>query len=155
MRSLLRTSLVAALIAVSALTTRAQSANPAIWCPAGATWTYGYGLFNERGTLTVRYASDVLVAGQPAQVLQRVLNTYYYFGPGQTQPIGTRSLPDVITRVVADRVEVLVSGQFYTLYDFAAPVGSSWLTPLVIPSGPCPQPQFVERVTVDSVGPSK
>lgn len=144
--------LLLSLLLMLPLALRSQSANPAIWCPAGATWRYGYALFNERGTVTVRYANDVVIAGQPAQVLQRTLSTYYYIGPGQTVPGNTSSLPDVVTRVVGNRVEVQAYGQFYTLYDFGAPVGSTWLTPLVIPSGPCPQASGIGTVRVDSVG---
>jgi hypothetical protein len=144
--------LLLSLLLTLPLMLRAQSANPAVWCPAGATWTYGYALFTERGTVTVRYSSDVMIAGQSAQVLQRTLSTYYYFGPGQTAPGTTSSLPDVVTRVVGNRVEVQAYGQFYTLYDFGAPVGSTWLTPLVIPSGPCPQTSGIGTVHVDSVG---
>lgn len=99
----------------------------------------------------MRYTGDVTVAGKLAQVLQRTLSTYYYVGLGTT-PDSTTSLPDVITRVVGDRVEVQAYGQFYTLYDFGAPVGSTWLTPLVIPSGPCPQTSGLGTVRVDSVG---
>ncbi len=144
--------LLLSLLLILPLALRAQSANPAIWCPAGATWTYRYILFLESGTVTVRYAGDVVIAGQPAQVLQRSLTTYIYFGPGQTIPGGTVSLPDVITRVVGNRVEVQAYGQFYTLYDFGAPVGSTWLTPMVIPYGPCPQTTGLGTVRVDSVG---
>ena len=125
----------------------AQSANPAIWCPAGATWTYAYGLFTVEGTLTVRYGRDTLVAGQPAQLLTQQLTDHDRNSPGAA---GTRALPSVVTRTVADRVEVLANGQFYTLYDFGAQPGGSWLTPRVTPAGPCPAE--VVRVTVDSVG---
>ena len=126
---------------------RAQSANPAIWCPAGATWTYGYGLFNARGTVTVHYNRDTVVAGQSAQVLTRRLNTVYFPGP---MPGSNIFLSSAVTRVVGDRVEVQANGQFYTLYDFAAQPGSSWLTAPVTPQGACPQGLVL--VTVDSVG---
>ena len=33
---------------------QAQSSNPATWCPPGATWTYGWAWWSERGTLTVQ-----------------------------------------------------------------------------------------------------
>ncbi len=125
----------------------AQSANPAVWCPAGATWIYGYGLFTEDGTVTVRYVRDTLVAGQPAQLLTRRLTSHDRAYPGLES---THAMPSVVTRTVADRVEVLVNGQFYTLYDFSAQPGGSWLTPRVVPAGPCPAE--VVRVTVDSVG---
>ena len=139
--------LLGLLLAIT-LNGRAQSANPAIWCPPGASWTYAYTLFAIQGTLTVRYVRDTLVAGQPAQLLTRQLGSTSPNSPSApTNPI---RLASMVTRVVANRVEVLAQGKFYTLYDFGAPVGSSWLTPRVVPSGPCPTEQVL--VTVDSVG---
>jgi hypothetical protein len=125
-----------------------QSANPALWCPPGATWTYSWEGWQEVGVVTVRYARDTVVAGQPAQLLTRSLVAHDPAGPpSATYPIRMSS---VVTRTVADCVEVWANGQFYTLYNFAAPPGSSWLTPRVVPSGPCPTE--VVKMTVDSVG---
>ncbi|RZL08938.1 MAG: T9SS type A sorting domain-containing protein [Hymenobacter sp.] len=126
---------------------KAQSSNPAVWCPIGATWTYGYGLFTEEGTMTVRYVRDTLVAGQSAQLFARRITSHDRNYPSVES---THAMPSVVTRTVADRVEVLANGQFYTLYDFGAQPGNSWLTPRVIPVGPCPAE--VVRATVDSVG---
>ena len=139
------------LCVVLPLVIRAQSANPAIWCPTGAVWTYGYGVFNEFGTVTVRYQRDTLVAGQPAQLLTRqIQSSFWVFFPTVSVPGPAYRLPSVVTRVVADRVEVLANGQFRTLYDFAATPGSTWLTAPVAPQGACPQGLVL--VTVDSVG---
>ena|GEM_PF-2959915 len=150
MASPLRFLVIFTVLAALVLPARAQSANPAIWCPPGAAWTYPYALFSERGTVTVSYTGNAVMAGQPVQVLARTLNTVVYGGPNPTP--STRSLPPVYTRVVGDRVEVLAYGQFYTLYDFGAPVGSTWQTPLVVPYGPCPQASGLGTVRVDSVG---
>ena len=128
----------------------AQSANPAMWCPPGATWTYGYGEMAGSGTLTVRYVRDTLVAGQAAQLLTRQINICYYLGPGACVPAPAYNISSTVTRVVADRVEIWANGQFYTLYDFAAVPGSSWLTAPVTPQGPCPS--GLVQVNVDSVG---
>jgi hypothetical protein len=139
------------LVLLAAVHVQGQSANPSIWCPTGATWTYNYGLFNEFGTLTVQYQRDTLVAGLPAQVLTRVLRTsFWVYYPTVSAPGSTYRLSNVITRVVGDRVEVQANGQFYTLYDFGALRGSSWLTVPVTPQGACPA--GVVQVTVDSVG---
>ncbi|WP_201978346.1 T9SS type A sorting domain-containing protein [Hymenobacter rubidus] len=133
------------------LTVKAQSANPAIWCPAGATWVYNYGVFNEFGTVTVQYQRDTVVAGQPAQILTRVIRSSFWVAfPTVSTPGPAYSLPKVVTRVVNDRVEVQATGLFYTLYDFAAVRGSTWPTPMVTPFGPCAS--GLAQVTVDSVG---
>ena len=126
---------------------QAQS-NPAVWCAPGATWTYGFALFSAWGTTNVQYARDTVVAGQTAQLLTRSLRVTDMMFPGS--PYTTHKLSSVVTRVIGDRVEVQANGQFYTLYDFAAQPGSSWLTPRVVPYGPCPTEQV--QVTVDSVG---
>jgi hypothetical protein len=140
--------LLACLLSLSLFSAaHAQSPNPAVWCPPGATWTYGWAWWSERGTITVRYVRDTLVAGQSAQLLTRQLIAYDANYPGSTYPV---RMSNVVTRTVADLVEVLANGQFYTLYNFAAQPGSSWLTPRVVPTGACPAE--VVQVTVDSVG---
>lgn len=142
-------SLLFLLLAVG-LSAGAQSTNPAIWCPVGATWTYNYREMSGAGILTVRYVRDTAVAGQTAQLLVRRINPCYYVGPGACVPSPAYNISSVTTRVVADRVEVLANWQFYTLYDFGAVPGSSWLTAPVTPQGACPQ--GLVQVTVDSVG---
>lgn len=139
--------LLSALLLGLAPAAGAQSNTPAVWCPAEASWSYSYSLFEAQGTLTVRYVRDTLVAGQQAQLLTRQLAEYNRAYPAV---IASRFMPSVVTRTVADRVEVLANGQFYTLYDFGARPGDSWLTPRVVPAGACPAE--VVRVTVDSVG---
>jgi hypothetical protein len=145
MKQLLLSLLLLAGLAPAA---HSQAANPGLWCPPGATWTYGWGWWQEVGTVTVRYARDTVVAGQSAQLLTRRLLAHDPAGP----PSASYTIPmsSVVTRTVADRVEVWANGQFYTLYNFAAPPGSSWITPRVVPTGPCPAE--VVQVTVDSVG---
>lgn len=96
-----------------------------------------------------RYARDTVAAGQPAQLLTRRLDTGVMIGP-VVGPTSARSLPSVVMRVVADRVEVRTNNQYYIHYDFAAVPGSSWATPRVVPQGPCPSE--LVAVNVDSVG---
>jgi len=134
--------------AVAVPAAHAQSAPPTNWCPPGATWTYGWAWWNESGTLTMRYARDTVVAGQPAQLLTRSRLAHNAATPGS--PSYTVPMSSVLTRTVGDRVDVWANGQFYTLYDFAALPGAGWLTPRVVPSGPCPTD--LVQVTVDSVG---
>jgi hypothetical protein len=126
----------------------AQSGPPASWCPPGATWTYDWAWWQESGTLTVRYARDTVVAGQLAQLLTRSRLAHDLATPGS--PSYTVPMSSVLTRTVGDRVDVWANGQFYPLYDFAALPGAGWLTPRVVPSGPCPAE--LVQVIVDSVG---
>ena len=124
---------------------QAQSANPAIWCPPGARWSYGYFDMSSSGTVTEWYAGDTVVSGQPAQVVRRRVTATQRMGPSYSF-----ALPKVVTRVVGERVEVLANGQFYTLYDFAARPGQTWLTVPVTPTGTCAQ--GLVQVVVDSTG---
>jgi len=136
-----------AVVLLFTVSTKAQSTNPALWCPTGATWTYGYFDMTSVGTVTAWYSGDTLVTGQRAQIVKQRVTTTSRFGPGYTYSF---SISPVVTRVVADRLEVLANGQFYTLYDFAAQPGQNWPTVPVTPRGPCTQ--TVVQVRVDSVG---
>lgn len=119
------------------------------WCPPGATWEYSYTDFSIRGTLTVRYANDTIVAGQPAQVLRRVVRAVQYQSPGPTV-VPPFALPSIITRVVGNDVSFWYNGQFVPLYQFGALPGTSWTTYATYPNGVCPQSTV--QVVVDSVG---
>ena len=127
---------------------RSQSANPAVWCPPGATWVYGYSIVypTVSGILTLRYARDTTVLGQRAQLITSVRS----FSSGfNAQPPFSNHLREtsLVTRAVGDRVEILHNNVFRTLYDFAALPGASWITPAIH----C-LPTTVVQVVVDSVG---
>ena len=141
--------LLSAALLLSALAAHAQSGNPAVWCPPGATWTYGWGWFAESGIVTLRYDRDTVMAGQSAQILTRSL--WAHDGTQPNSPYYTVRMPKVVTRTVGSQVEVLGNaGVFYKLYDFAAQRGSSWITPRVGGTATCPSE--VVQVVVDSVG---
>jgi hypothetical protein len=121
----------------------------ALWSAPGATWTYSYALFFVSGDLTQTYAGPVTVAGQTALRFTRQLQTKDRMMPNST--VQTQFLPDLVLRADADRLYVLANDQqFYTLYNFAAQVGDSWLAPASEPNQICAGTQV--RLQVDSVG---
>lgn len=127
---------------------RSQSANPAMWCPPGATWVYAYSQTYPAasGIITLRYVRDTTVLGLPAQLITSVRS---YSSVANAQPPFSTHVREasLVTRAVGDRVEVLHANMFRTLYDFAALPGASWITPALHCA-----PTLVVQVVVDSVG---
>ncbi|WP_165903777.1 T9SS type A sorting domain-containing protein [Hymenobacter gummosus] len=134
------------LLAGAALATSASAQS--LWAAPGATWTYSYALFWEYGDLTMSYAGPTTVAGQPAMRYDRTLLTKMRMS---SQPAQQTTLPGLVLRADADRLYVLANDQqFYTLFNFAAQVGDSWLTPASQPQAVCAS--TLVRLRVDSVG---
>lgn len=136
------------LLAGSALLTGSAAAQ-ASWSSPGATWTYGYRYFSAYGDLTMAYAGTTTAAGQPALRYTRQLLTKDAQFP--TRPAQTQALPELVLRADADRLYVQADDQqFYTIYNFAAQVGDTWLTPVAAPYTVCANTTV--RMRVDSVG---
>lgn len=135
------------LLAGAALATSASAQSP--WAAPGATWTYGYRYFSAYGDLTMTYAGTTTAAGQTAlRYTRQVVSKDYQF---PNRPVQTQVLSDLVLRADADRLYVLANDQqFYTLYNFAAQPGDSWLTPASEPNNVCAATMV--RLRVDSVG---
>lgn len=118
------------------------------WCPPGAAWTYSFRLFSSYGDVRVRYLRDTSIAGRTCQLLRQQIVSKDLMNPaGATL---TRTMPYLVTAADADKVYFWANNQFYTLYDFSALPGASWL--LVASSNLgyfCTQPV---RAVVDSAG---
>lgn len=132
-----------ALLVLLASKVTAQSTNPNAWCQPGATWLYDGFAMTGRFQIATTYVGDTLIGGQTVQQLRREL-----FSPAN--PASRRRLSSTFTRTIGDRVDVLADSQYYTLYDFAAQPGDTWLTVPAAHDYQCTT--IVERVTVDSVG---
>jgi len=109
------------------------------WCPPGAQWTYRTLGMIGQGELHVRYTGDTVVAGRTCQLLHQ-----HYRWTNNSATIDNQ----LLTAATTDRVEVYRNNQFYTLYDFAAGPGASWIT-ISYNQDQC---QLTPRVVVDSVG---
>lgn len=135
------------LLASVALSGAAAAQSP--WAALNTSWTYGYRLFSVYGDLTMTYIGTTPVAGQPALRYARQLVTKDNMFPAA--PALAVDLPDLVLRADADRLYVQANDQqFYTLYNFAAQPGDSWLTPASAPRAICAT--TLVRLRVDSVG---
>ncbi len=100
-----------------------------MWCPAGAEWYYGMdtGANGRNGYYHIKYAGDTLINGH---VCKRMRGTEVshsnVLGMGATDTV---SLGDNYTYADTSKVYVFELGQYYTLYDFGASVGSTWVIP--------------------------
>lgn len=137
------------LLILAAAALAAPASAQSLWSAPGATWTYGYRWFSAYGDMTMTYAGTTTAAGQSALRYTRQLVTKDNLFP--TSPARTSTLPDLVLRADADRLYVQASDQqFYTLYNFAAQPGDSWLTPATEPNTVCATTMV--RLRVDSVG---
>lgn len=137
------------LVVLAGVALATSAAAQSQWATSGATWTYGYRHFGETGDLTVTYAGPATVGGQAALRYSRQITSRV--SPNPATPLQNRSLPDLILRADADQLYVQADDQqFYTLYNFAAQPGDSWLTPLAHSQAMCASAQV--RLRVDSAG---
>jgi len=95
------------------------------WCPPGATWTYGFTGGFETGYPEVDYTGDTIINSIQCKKLHRMM--YWQFLPSSatyTTDAGT-----AYTYADADKVYIFRHNQFYTLYDFSAQPGDTWVVP--------------------------
>ncbi len=99
------------------------------WCPPGATWTYEAGM-SLAGFHRMTYTHDSVVAGYPAQVIDRYSAIQYpQPPPGPTfggPPYITYYPVVVITREENEVVYTWQGGAWDTLYWFGAVPGDHW-----------------------------
>jgi len=128
-------------------TAHAQSGGTG-WAPPGASWTYTFRYFTEYGDVRVSYARDTVINGRTCQIIkQQVLSQSLQFPAFGIQ---IYSYPSLITAADANKVYLYANNQFFTLYDFAAQPGASWLLLASAPLGRfCTEPV---RAIVDSAG---
>ncbi|MDA3943082.1 MAG: T9SS type A sorting domain-containing protein [Bacteroidetes bacterium] len=92
---------------------------------AGASWHYDYLNFYVSGYIHIWHTGDTLIQGMPAGIVKKEGHYYnqdllsYY-----QQDLGKEYFSSD-----GDRVYVYRHEQFYTLWDFSAAVGDSWIIP--------------------------
>lgn len=92
---------------------------------AGAEWYYDYLHFFTSGYIHIWHAGDTIIKGKPAGIVRKEGHYYnqellsYY-----QQDLGKEYFSADDDRVYVYRYE-----QFYTLWDFSAEVGDSWIIP--------------------------
>ncbi len=91
------------------------------WAPAGATWYFSINNSMSTGYMKVEYVSDTLVQGKICKALERTQYVYTWPGYYDTTTIGK-----IFTYAEGGKVYYFSNNEFYTLYDFDAPPGSTW-----------------------------
>lgn len=103
------------------------------WCPPGATWTYGAGLF-VAGFQRMTYTHDTIIAGHTAHVIDRYVAIQYPLPPpdyGFTEPYIDYTPVAAITQLEGDVVYLFSGTDRDTLYWFGALPGDHWYPPFV------------------------
>ena len=91
------------------------------WTAPGAQWTYSFNELFSYGYVSIEHTGDTLINGKLCDVLEKI--KYGYSSPGYYDTI---ALGHEYTYLDSGRVWVYRDYQFWILYDFNAPVGSSW-----------------------------
>ena len=92
---------------------------------AGASWYYDYLNFYVSGYIHIWHTSDTIIQGMPAGIVKK--KGYYY--NQHIQSYYQQDLGKEYFSTDGDRVYVYRHEQFYTLWDFSAEVGDSWVIP--------------------------
>ncbi|MFA6950453.1 MAG: T9SS type A sorting domain-containing protein [Lentimicrobiaceae bacterium] len=115
------------------------------WCPEGAIWHYGNIPINTAGYLKIENMGDTIILGIDCKKLKKTLYGYDYI----THEFSTEIVGFEYTYSDEDKVFIFRGGQFYTLYDFSAQPGNSWIVPSTKYYDSC---DTIGRVRVDSIG---
>lgn len=115
------------------------------WCAPGATWYYGYTIWQVTGFYKISYTGDTIINSNSCKILSKT-KVQHNLSTGIQD---TTYLNDEYTYADANKVYVYRLGNFYTLYDFSANVGDTiTVAGYPIHSG-C---DSIGKVKVDSVG---
>lgn len=93
-----------------------------VWCPAGATWHYGYNGAWSTGYYKVEYKGDTVISSVICKIMSKTHYSYSY--PNNT--LDTTYLTDEYTYSDSNKVYIFRFNAFYILYDFSANVGDMW-----------------------------
>ncbi len=114
------------------------------WAPEGAEWYYDYAAFQVTGYIKIVSSGDTVIDGQLCKTLAKTGFTYDY----ETEIYETGFIGNEYTWSDTDKVYIYKNGQFYTLYDFSAQAGDSWIIPATF-LGFC---DTIGTMVVDSTG---
>jgi len=93
------------------------------WPAQGASWHYDFDSFFHEGYIHIYADGDTLVNGKSCTLLQKVKFTKNHI----TKGVDTTIMPPEIVYSEGGKVFNFRHGSFYTLYDFGALAGHSWL----------------------------
>ncbi len=100
------------------------------WFPDNAEWTYDYNSADAKGYVLIKKVSDTIIyneSGQPinCKVLEKTRHTYNYL----QNVYNDEDLGHEYVYADEDKVYIYKNEQFYTLYDFSAEIGDTWVIP--------------------------
>lgn len=115
------------------------------WSPPGATWYYGFSVWMTEGYYKIEYTGDTTIVSTSCKKLRKtVYSENIPFQMFDTTIAGTE-----FTYADNDKVYIYKHNQFYTLYDFSAQVGDTWIVPENKHYSGC---DSTGTVRVDSIG---
>ncbi len=122
-----------------------------VWIDQNARWYYNYTNIAEKGYVEWNYNTNQNVLGKTCQKIDGKRYVYRETGPGSGYVyFHTDVLPSHYTYVNGDTVFHYSNGNFYTLLNFGANVGDSWITDISNDGLSCTYD--TTRVIVDSIG---
>jgi len=95
------------------------------WAPDGAEWYYSFASFWNEGYVHIYTSGDTLIN----DISCRKLDREYVIHNHNTGVTTTSYIGREYMYYDEDKVYIYVNDQFYTLYDFSANVGDSWIIP--------------------------
>ncbi len=115
------------------------------WSPNGATWHYGFSVWIDAGYYKIEYVGDTTITSIQCKKLRKTLyHENLAFQTFDTTVTGTE-----YTYADTDKVYIFKHNKFYTLYDFSAHVGNTWIVPETKRYNGC---DTVGTIRVDSIG---
>ena len=115
------------------------------WSPTGATWYYGFSAWTTDGYCKIEYVGDTTISSiQCKKLLKKMVWYESGFMTSGSVVLGTE-----YTYADSNKVYIYKHNQFYTLYDFSAIVGATWIVPEVKNYPGC---DTVGTIRVDSIG---
>lgn len=95
------------------------------FAPIGATWHYGYNNFATTGYVKIESVADTMINDINCRKLITNREIYDYI----SQSYASNYFGADFIYNDQDKVYIYRNGMFYTLYDFSADIGETWLVP--------------------------
>lgn len=115
------------------------------WCSPGSEWFYGWNNSPVNGYIHLTYTGDTLIGAQTCNKIYKM--TYWYnqaFFSSGSNYLGTE-----YTYADINKVYIYKNSQFFTMYDFGALPGATWIVPATKNYGAC---QTQATIKTDSIG---
>lgn len=95
------------------------------WAPLGAEWHYSFNNFWVEGYVKIHSIEDTIINSINCKKLEKTRVVFDHL----TGEIDTTLIGVDYMYSDTDKVYIYINNQFYTLYDFSANIGDSWVIP--------------------------